>query len=180
MLAGNAGYDPAATWLIQRTTLTSNTATVTFSGIPSTYKHLQIRCLVRSTTAATGQDGLAIRLNSDTGTNYADHLLYGDGAAAGATGSASRSNMRADLTIPRNGNTANIFGTVIVDLHDYASTTKNKTIRNFGGQDRNGAGAISLSSGLWMNTSAVNTILLYPDSNSFLAGSTFALYGMVG
>jgi hypothetical protein len=179
-LAGNAAYNPSSYESIASQTLGSNAATVTFSSIPSTYQHLQIRCLVRSTTAATGQDALAIRLNSDTGTNYADHLLYGDGAAAAASGSASRSNMRADLTIPRNGNTANIFGTVIVDLHDYASTTKNKTIRNFGGQDRNGAGYISLSSGLWMNTSAVNTILLYPDSNSFLAGSTFALYGIKG
>ena len=182
MLGGNAAYDPAATWLIQRQTLASNTATVTFSSIPSTYKHLQIRYIGRSTTTGTGVgDNLYINLNSDTGANYTYHQILGDGSTASATGATAQTRLNFQNALPRNSVTSSVFGVGICDIHDYASTTKNKTSRIFYGTDVNGTeGKVYLASGLWINTSAVTSITLAPQSNSFLAGSTFALYGMVG
>jgi hypothetical protein len=182
LLAGNTAYDPAATWLIQRTTLASNTATVTFSSIPSIYKSLQLRYLGRSTTTGTGVgDNLFINLNSDTGANYTYHQLLGDGATASATGATAQTRLNVQNALPRNSVTSSVFGVGIFDLQDYASTTKNKTSRMLYGTDVNGTeGKVYLSSGLWLSTSAVTSITLAPQSNSFLAGSTFALYGMVG
>jgi hypothetical protein len=167
---------------IQTFALASNTATVTFSSIPSTYKHLQLRYRGRSTTTGTAVgDDLYIRFNSDTGSNYAFHQLLGEGSSPSAGGSATQTYIQAANALPRNGVTANVFGVGIFDLHDYASTTKNKTSRMFYGTDVNGTeGKVYLSSGLWMNTAAVNTITLSPQSNLFLSGSTFSLYGIKG
>ena len=179
-LAGNTAYDPAATWLIQRTTLSSNTATVTFSSIPSTYKSLQIRYLGRSTTTGTTVgDNLNIQFNSDTGTNYVYHQLLGNGASATASGATAQASTNFQNALPRNTVTSNIFGVGIVDIVDYANTSKNKTVRSMYGTDTNGTeGKIYLESALWLNTAAISTITLAPQSNSFLAGSTFALYGI--
>ena len=76
MLAGNTAYDPSATWLIQRVAGTGSSATITFSNIPTNYKHLQIRALGKNSSTATftGLRTCTIQFNSDTGANYAHHL----------------------------------------------------------------------------------------------------------
>jgi hypothetical protein len=68
----------------------------------------------------------------------------------------------------------------IIDIHDYASTTKNKTVRIWTGDDRNGSGRTALSSGLWMNTSAINRVDITTASGNWTTASTIALYGMKG
>lgn len=163
---------------IETFALGSDTASVTFSSIPSTYKHLQIRINARGTRAAVDCRP-RIRLNSDTGSNYSQHNLIGSGASVSAAGAASQTYLDArDVT----GNTAaaNIFGSLIMDIHDYSSTTINKTARGITGNDRNGSGTIALWSGVWLNTSAISTILIYPESNNWLTGSVFSLYGIKG
>jgi hypothetical protein len=148
----------------------SGTGTVTFSSIPGTYKSLQIRCnIVYSSTSL-----VRFQYNSDTGSNYARHILYGDGSVAGADASASYT---SNAIIYVGGSTGTNVG--IVDIHDYASTTKYKTSRTFSGNDNNGSGYITLMSGLWMSTSAVTSIDILCSSN-FLSGTTFALYGIKG
>ena len=83
-LVASGSYESIATF-----TLGSST-TVTFSSIPSTYKHLQIRYLARSARTGAATDDLAIRLNSDSGANYARHRLFGDGASVTASGQTSQ------------------------------------------------------------------------------------------
>ncbi len=182
MLAGNAAFDPAATWLIQRTTLTTNTATVTFSSIPATYQHLQIRIMSRCTRGAANGN-LILNINSDTGTNYAYHDLSGDGTSATASGSATQARMDLSRS-PGTSVTADIFAGTIIDIHDYANTSKNKTVRSFFGYDNNSAvtlGNVGLRSGVWLSTNAVTTLAFTSaSSSSFTAGSTFALYGFKG
>jgi hypothetical protein len=180
LLAGNAGYDPAATWLIQRVNPTSGATTVSFTSIPQTYKHLQIRALTEDSTSASNTAYPAfLQFNSDSNSNYNYHYLLSNGTAASAVGSATTTDpwiYGADSI----STTANIFGAVIIDIHDYASTTKNKTTRYISGLDRNGSGFVALGSTLWRNTAAITRIDLVANFNGFAAGSTFALYGMVG
>lgn len=180
-LVGNAAYDPAATWLIQRTTLASDTATITFSSIPSTYKHLQIRILGRSTRAAANAN-MRIQINSDTGTNYSFHELYGTGASVAASGSASQIQTDVGRAPGTSITDTNIFGVAIVDILDYASTSKNKTVRSFYGYDSNStSGEVGLRSGAWLSTSAVTSISLFPASTTnWLTKTTIALYGILG
>ena len=57
---------------------------ITFSSIPSTYTHLQVRGIGRSTNAGSGVTQFYMQLNGDTGANYSNHILYGDGGSVGA------------------------------------------------------------------------------------------------
>ena len=152
------------------------TTTIDFSSIPSTFTHLQLRALIRSNGIA---DNSTMRFNADTGNNYASHYLVGDGSSASAGASASRSNMYLDI-LASNGSGA-YFSAVVVDILDYKSTSKNKTIRALAGQDLNGSGTVWLASGLWTNTAAVNQITIKTNgAGGFAQYSSFALYGIKG
>lgn len=171
--ASTSSYESIATF-----NATGSETTFTFSSIPSTYQHLQLRALFQRTTST--QLDVGIRLNSDTGSNYSQHSLSGDGSAVAAAGAANNSYVA--IGVGPGGGTGNYFGASIVDIHDYAVTTKNKTIRSFNGADTNNAGisAIRLLSGAWYNTSAVNAITIYTFGDAMNTGTTFALYGIKG
>jgi hypothetical protein len=164
---------------IASATGTGSSGVITFSSIPSTYQHLQLRWIARDTNATSGGIDLLVRINGDTGSNYAEHFLRGDGSAAAASGLSSRSFFLLDGGSVGNGASSGIVAAGILDLHDYASTTKNKTVRSFQGNDRNGDGAIYLKSALWMSTSAVTQISISAFSN-FGTTTQFALYGIKG
>lgn len=158
-------------------TLSSAQATVEFTNIPQTYKHLQIRVLSRDDRAATA-NSVFYRLNGDTGSNYAYHSLSGDGGSAGAFAVTS-STFTYGMIQTSASTTAGRFTVGIIDILDYSNTNKNTTIRTLQGYDDNGGGFVRLNSGLWMNTAAVTSFRLYPDgSANFIANSSFALYGI--
>jgi hypothetical protein len=148
--------------------------TVTFSSIPSTYQHLQLRCFINNTA---GNISTSMQFNSDTGSNYAKHGLFGDGASATTAGSASVTSMTFQMY---SGNTTNNYSATVIDILDYANTNKNKTVRGLTGYDNNGSGLIALGSGLWINTSAVSTITLAVAGSLWTQYSSFALYGIKG
>ena len=144
-------------------------ASVTFSSIPSTYTHLQIRSI------AKGSGGMSIRLNGDTGSNYTRHFLYGDGSspASGADTAQTASAIGASSI------NANIFAGCVIDILDYKSTNKYKTMRSLGGKDYNGSGSIALASGLWLSTSSITSITIIGESPvDWSQYSQFALYGV--
>lgn len=154
-------------------------ADITFSSIPSTYQHIQVRLSCRDNRAAA-VNTIFIQVNGDTGNNYALHALAGDGSNASATGSSSVAR-GALLLAPSASATSNVFGSAVVDVLDYANANKNTTIRTLGGYDANGAGHIRLFSSLWNNTNAVNSLKLFPDgSASFVQYTHAALYGIKG
>jgi hypothetical protein len=158
-------------------------SSITFSSIPSTYKHLQIRGIMRVSSGTAGTNDLFIQFNSDTAANYSRHALYGTGSTAGANGNGSTSSPYAGRAcIPRNGISANIFGVTITDILDYANTFKYKTIRNLSGMDDNSTnGVVSLSSASWQNTNAITSITLFDENSySFSQYSSFALFGIKG
>lgn len=165
-----SGYDALAT-----VTLSSATAEVTFAGIPSGYKHLQIRGIGRISSSS---NPVFLQYNGDTTTsNYYSHALYGSGTAASAQAEGTTYSQYVTYW-PVAADTANAFGTVIIDVLDYQNTNKNKTTRSLGGFDTNGGGFAWLNSGLWKNTSAVTSITLKPYSGNFITNSQFALYGV--
>lgn len=166
-------YESIATF-----TVGASPANITFSSIPATYKHLQIRGIMRSSVAG-GTDFLQIIANSDSGSNYAYHSLRGNGSAASAGGAGSTV-FYGSIDFPASGATANTFGALTLDLLDYADTNKFKTFRILAGADTNGAGMVSFISGLWRNTNAVTSISINAASASFSQYSQFALYGIKG
>jgi hypothetical protein len=169
--APDGAYDSLATVTVP----SGGLASITFAGIPNTYKHLQIRMMCRLSGGSGSQSFTGVmRFNSDTGSNYANHYLYGTGsaAAAGVPGGSNPWN-RIYYTM----GSAQMSGN-IVDILDYANTIKNKTTRILTGTDTNGGGYIALESGLWINTSAITSISIAPESGAFAEYSQFSLYGV--
>ena len=176
LFAPSGAYDSIAT----HTVGSGGQASIEFTSIPSTYKHLQIRLLARSTDAA-GTVNVTTQLNSDTGSNYAWHRIFGNGTSAGAGGASTQSNI---IIGQISGSTAasGVFGVATIDLLDYKETTKYKTLRSLFGFDDNNGGAgavVQLFSGLWQSTSATTTITL-SAGGGFAQYSSFALYGIKG
>jgi len=154
-------------------------ASVSFSSIPSTYTHLQVRGILRSTGAGSADFFATSTFNSDSGSNYSVHYLFGDGASVTASGLSSQTKNYAGVGIQTSG-LANTFGVLVLDILDYANTNKYKTIRSLSGDDRNGAGSITLISGAWLSTSAITSMVLIPPTGNFAQYSHFALYGIKG
>lgn len=150
-------------------------ASAEFTSIPSTYQHLQVRVFARSTNAAAGQS-LTISLNSDTTSgNYYFHRLRGDGSSALAD---AYSGEREIMFLPANTALASTFAVGIIDILDYTSTNKNKTIRSLNGRDLNGSGTVALQSELYSATpAAVTTLTLTANLAQY---SQIALYGIKG
>jgi hypothetical protein len=159
------------------TTLASAASTITFTGIPSGYKYLQLRCFAR-TTAAVDNDTASITFNSNSSANYSGHNLRGNGGVTASDGAASQTS--AAIQRFAGGNqAASMFGVAIVDILDYANTTKYKTFKDVGGYDFNGTGNTYLSTGLWMSSSPITSITMTPSQGGNWAQySSFALYGV--
>lgn len=162
--------------------LTSTASTVTFSDIPSIYTHLQIRAIARNNTADNGGQSMTMYFNNDTThTNYRSHLMYGVGSGSGTSESAQLSGYYGSIGfVPAANMTANVYSGQIIDVLDYASTSKTKVSRTLWGLDSNSAsGYCGLASFLWNSTNAVTSISFssFPSA-SFVAGSNFALYGI--
>lgn len=172
MLAGNEAYSPSSYESIATVTVgAGGSSSVSFSSIPSTYKHLQIRAIGKPSTS---QDWLCARLNGAT-SGYSFHALYGSGASAGAEGGASVSYARMMLADPSQ------FGGFIIDILDYADTNKYKTLRSLWGYDNNGSGYVGINSSVYQSTSATTSVtLLNASGNNFVQYSSFALYGVKG
>ena len=172
--AGGAG----AFEQIQTVFGTGSSGTITFSSIPATYKHLQIRVSARSNDD-NAISNLRMTLNGDSAANYSWHFMQGFG-----TGQWSSSGVSASLIALRDilsGTSGNIPGSLIIDLLDYTDTNKFKTVRAFSGLT-NGTtqNQVSLISGNWRSTSAINSLSLSIAMGSFITSSRFSLYGIKG
>ena len=150
-------------------------STVTISSIPSTYTHLQLRISAKTSRTTDVIDGMGFRLNGDTGSNYSQHWLQGNGSAAAAFGYASQSRGWLGFS---GASTASDLAGLVVDILDYSNTSKYTTTRTLWGLDANGSGRVGLASSVWMNTAAVSSIEILPDYNAYAQYSHFALYGI--
>jgi len=171
---------------IATTTLSSSASSVTFSSIPATFEHLQIRAIARKT--GTGNDSFtALRFNGTGGSTfqYATHYLVGTGSTVVAGANIASPGVTDIFSIVTWGSgssmNSNVFSAGIVDILDYRSTSKNKTVRTLTGVDGNGIGQVDLTSGLWFASPvAVTQIELIGNGGDFAQYSSFALYGIKG
>lgn len=156
-------------------------STVTFSSIPSTYTHLQIRSIARSNRTSQTFDDIRLKINNDTSTTFRHHALYGEGAGS-ATVDTSGANVYVlgawGAGMAGAAATTNNFAASIIDILDYANTNKNKTIRGLDGLDNNGSGLVALSSSLWTSTTAITSIEISAIGSTIQQYSSFALYGI--
>ena len=155
-------YTPIATY-----TLGSATATVTFSSIPSTYTDL---VLVASYSAATNSTGNSFTFNNDTGTNYSNTTLFGNGTNPGSQIVTNQTGIQGFYY------SFSEITTGIINIMNYSNTTTYKSclVRS---ADANGY--IIQRAGLWRSTAAINRLDITNSGGNFATGSTFTLYGIL-
>ncbi len=180
MGSGGASGGGASFESIQTLTGTGSSGTITFSSIPSTYKHLQVRISAR----VTGTNiSTSMRVNNDATAVYARHALFGDGASVTAFGSASATSIAWADFVTGSNSTSGMQGVGIIDIADYASITKTKTVRLFGGMDTNNGsdgGNMTLQSALYNSTTAITRLDFLVATSNWATTSTFSLYGIKG
>ena len=174
MAAGNT-YEAIAS-----TTLGSDTATVSFTSIPSTYTDL-VLVFVGAVASAGWEVGL--RFNNDSGTNYSTTILYGTGSAAGSERLTSNSLGILDSWTGGNHGTTLGNNNAIFQIMNYANTTTYKTTLTRGNSnDTTSSQFVGASVGLWRSTSAINRVdfISYPTTPiDIKSGSTISLYGIL-
>lgn len=151
---------------IATTTLGSAATTVDFTSIPSTYTDL----IIVGNFSMAAARSLSIRLNSDTGNNYSNTQLTGNGTSASSARNSNNPYMYFAA-----GQTS--IGTAILHFQNYANTTTNKTVL---ARQGTASADVTANVGLWRSTSAITSISLSGEgvSNNLSAGSTFTLYGI--
>ena len=155
-------------------------SSIEFTSIPGTYQHLQVRMIQKFTTTSGIISNARARFNSDSGNNYARHNLYGTGSSAFAYAESSMAYAYVGWPLDSSATTSNTFSAAIIDLLDYASTSKTKTVRIFHGNEANNSsyGNVGISSALWNSTSAVTSITITSDTGNWAQHTTAALYGI--
>lgn len=159
-------YIPLAT-----ITLASASSGITFSNIPATpYRDLIIVC---DSLNASGNLNLVMRFNGDSGSNYLNVHMSGDGSST-----ASGSNTTTQIGLDSRGfGNASTKHTHIIQIMDYGVTDKHKTVLT---RADNSALGLDAFASRWANTAAVNSInIFYPGAN-INSGGRFDLYGIVG
>jgi hypothetical protein len=168
-------YFPIASYTVP----SGGVSSITFGGLPQTYTHLQIRGTMRSTFADT-DSFLKVNFNGDTGSNYPNHFLTGNGATVSAAGYSTSQYAYSFLSMyPAASAASSFFGGVVIDILDYTNTNKNKTVRSLGGYDVNGAGTVRLNSSLWLSTNAITSISITDfRTGNFAEYTNISIYGV--
>lgn len=150
-------------------TLSSSASTVTFSSISGNYRDL---VLVISDIKMSTDATVYIRYNSDTGSNYNQVFMSGQGSV---TASQSANSTRFDIGYYTYASTTDTGFNIEADILDYTATDKHKTaiVRS----NRASAGTESFAA-RWASTSAITTIALIASTGTFSSGTKFALYGV--
>lgn len=163
---------------------TGSSGTITFSSIPNTYRHLQVRFTARMDGNSSAPRQINVRYNGQAST-YNGYMLRSDGnnAPSGVDFSEGVICYAPVLTA-----TADSFVAGVFDLYDYNSANKNATSRTIAGYHNGGsaAGAIatvnmlSLGNVVRTSTTAITQLEFVAGFGNFVAASRFSLYGIRG
>lgn len=168
MPAGST-YTPIAT-----TTLGSAQADITFSSIAGTYTDLVLVLYGRASRADTSS-GTLVNLNSDTGTNYSQTRIEGDGTSAVSARNSNQTSM-INADIAANNLASGIFSQVIWQFMNYSNTTTYKTVLV---RTASASNEVKALVSLWRSTSAITTIKVAPSGGfNFMTGTQATLYGI--
>jgi len=164
--------------LFSSSALTTTTASVTFSSIPSTYTDLVLKVTARLNSGAS-TSVYQVRLNGvSTGSAYSNTGAYYDGT--GSTGFA----LTSDNGIRSNANdssgtgaTTSAFGHGEHYFPGYNETDYIPIGSDKAGEN-NGIAYMSQTASQFRGGSAITSITVFGTSDSFVSGSSFYLYGI--
>jgi hypothetical protein len=160
---------------IATVTVSSSQQVVSFTSIPQTFTHLQVRGIYRAPSAAT-----YMNITTSAGQNFGtrNYSLLGNAGNNPTTNASIGTNGKGqELDVYVSGLVANMFAPVIVDIWDYTNTNKFKTVKGFSGYPD--GSSFQEFGQLFSVTNAITGIEFYANG-SYPQYTTFALYGIKG
>lgn len=166
-------------------TVSMSGATATFSSIPSTYEHLQIRWWCKGPTGAGGDLYMTFN-NVSSGTPYMTSYIASSNTSNYDNNFNQNNLARAGYFFdydPAYGVNANVRSFGVIDIFNYSATNMGKAYQYICGSVANSSSSISDktydATGAWTGTSAINTITLLTNigGGNFTNGQA-ALYGI--
>ena len=171
ILSGPSSYESIATIIAS-----GSESSVTFSSIPQTFTHLQLRYM-SSDARTISNSPIDLRFNGSSATAYNKHYIQGDGTGGASGNELNTSHIR--LEGGGSSSPSQAFGIGITDILDYTSTTKTKSILQIAGVDKGNEGFVRVNAGQWYaSPTAITSITLIPLVPNLRSGSHFALYGI--
>lgn len=159
------------------TILTSaSSSTVTFTSIPQTYTHLQLRIYTTNTASAPT---MSVYFNNDTTAKYTYHNLTGYGSGIQNQGFTTSSNNLANSIALSGFYIGQYTGQIITDILDYSNTNNYKNVRTISGSDNVSGGEVTVVSGLYTVASpGISVVNVKIFNTTLAAGSQLSLYGI--
>jgi hypothetical protein len=156
--------------------LSASASSVTFSNIPQTYTHLQLRVSAKNTLTNNYTANFYMRFNGDSTTLYNNHGIYGNGTSAVPNIPSGTNPVFAIWGLSGSAQ----FATSIIDILDYTNTSKFKTVKTLMGTDNVSAGILGLESGTWRSNNAITSITfsMADGDQAFASNSQLSLYGV--
>lgn len=163
--------------LIGTVTLGSTATSINFTSIPQTATDLVILLSVRG-DLFNPQIGHFLRFNGDTGSNYSDRQLSGNGstAASGSNGAGGTAIYTGQA--PAATQTANIFGNTSIYIPNYTSSVAKSVSVDAVRENNSTASAIFMVAGRWEGTAAITSLSIVCEASNWIAGSTASLYSI--
>jgi hypothetical protein len=119
---------------------------------------------------------LYVNFNGDTGSNYSQTFLFGNGSTAGSSRGSNQAFIYAGDISATGGSSYTGMSNVVLQIQNYSNTTTNKTLLSRVSSPNLFVEAVV---GLWRSTAAITSIALDLEGTpQFIAGSTFSLYGI--
>jgi hypothetical protein len=165
MAAGNT-YEA-----IRTETIASAQASVTFSSIPSNYTDLVLVCNLGSTSAL---QAIIMRANGDTGSNYSYMVVRGNGSTVIREQQSNQTQVRISVAVDTTTGAGD--ENIITNIMNYSNTN---TFKTFLGRANNAStNGSEANVSMWRSTAAIYQLDIGLTGSTFVAGSTFSLYGI--
>ncbi len=175
---GGAGGDMVK---IAKVTLGAVAATIDFTNIPQTFRHLQLVVFGRADAAQTNTSLLA-HINGDAASNYDYQFLRGITASVAAGEVLANTSVLlgyiSAATAP-----VGVASDFSATIFDYARATWQKALVSVNGLKTNAASGglyVFALSDFWRSAAPITSLTLYLAGGNFVAGTTATLYGLKG
>lgn len=177
---GSPGTWAATGTQIGTQVLGSPAASVTFSSIPTSFRHLRLTWSARSDTAGSSVISVDLRINGDTGANYDGNFMQVVGSTVG-TGidSVGRTSCFVGKASSA-GWASGSWGIGVIDLFDWnhpAAASKIQVLSRYTLWIDTTNTSTGLTGYIYIGSAPYTSLTMLMDSGNFVAGSSFTLWG---
>jgi hypothetical protein len=162
--------------LIAHTELGSAQSVISFTSIPATFTDLFLVTSLRG-TLTNPQIGLLLTFNNDTGSNYKERRLVGDGSSASSAADYTLTSIYSGQA-PANTATASTFNSTSFYIPNYLSSSAKSVSIDSVRENNTTANFMNITAGLWSGTAAINRIDITCEVSNWAQYSSATLYGI--